>query len=90
MTLFSEARQPSLRPERFINKWMSVQFGEKQAAQERFLDICRMVGHATPGDYGNPAAFTFEKWVPGGIGDAYLEERFGWESRGAMGIWTGR
>ena len=85
MTLFSEARQPSLRPERFINKWMSVQFGEKQAAQEMFLDICRMVGHATPGDYGNPAAFTFEKWVPGGFADAYLEERFGWEFKGSDG-----
>lgn len=83
MTLFTEPQQPSLRPERFINKWMSVQFGEKQAAQEMFIDICRMVGHATPGEYGDREAFTFEKWVPGGFADAYLEERFGWEFKGS-------
>ena len=83
MTLFAQPQQPSLRPEPFIRKWLGVQFGEKQAAQEMFLDLCRLVGHPTPGEYGNPEAFTFEKWVPGGFADAYLEERFGWEFKGS-------
>ncbi len=48
-----------------------------------FLDICRMVGHPTPGEYGNPEAFTFEKKVPVGSADAYLEEHFGWEFKGS-------
>ena len=50
-----------------------------------FLDICRLVDHPTPREYGNPDAFTFEKWVPGGFADAYLEERFGWEFKGDDG-----
>lgn len=44
-----------------------------------FLDICALVEHPTPGDYGDPEVFTFEKWIPGGSADAYLEGHFGWE-----------
>ena len=68
-----------MRPEEFIAKWRNVQFGEKQASQEMFLDICALVEHPTPGAVGNPDVFTFEKWVPGGFADAYYEEHFGWE-----------
>ena len=66
-------------PGDFIAKWVDSPFGEKQASQEMFTDICKLVGHPTPGEYGDPNAFTFEKWVPGGFADAYLEGRFGWE-----------
>ena len=48
-----------------------------------FLDICRLVGHPTPVEYRNPDAFTFEKTVPVGSADAYLEEHFGWEFKGS-------
>ena len=68
-----------MTPQQFIAKWPGVTFGEKQASQEMFLDICALVGHPTPVAYGNPEVFTFEKAVPGGFADAYLEERFGWE-----------
>ena len=68
-----------MTPQQFIDKWRSIGFGEKQASQEMFLDLCALVGHPTPVAYGNPDAFTFEKWVPGGFADAYLEDRFGWE-----------
>lgn len=44
-----------------------------------FLDLCALVEHPTPGDYGDPDIFTFEKWIPGGSADAYLEGHFGWE-----------
>ena len=74
---------PAMRPEEFIAKWRDVEFGERQASQEMFLDICRLVGHPTPGEFGDSQAFTFEKWVPGGFADAYLEERFGWEFKGS-------
>ena len=47
-----------------------------------FLDVCALVGHPTPVAYGDADAFTFEKWVPGGFADAYLEDRFGWEFKG--------
>ena len=70
-------------PDVFITKWKNVDFGEKQASQEMFLDICALVGHPTPIEYGDKDAFTFEKWVPGGFADAYLEGCFGWEFKGS-------
>ena len=48
-----------------------------------FLDICGLVGHPTPVEYGDNQVFTFEKWVPGGFADAYLEGSFGWEFKGS-------
>ena len=74
---------PSMTPQQFIAKWHDISFGEQQAAQEMFLDICALVGHPSPVAYGNPDVFTFEKWVPSGFADAYLEERFGWEFKGS-------
>ena len=74
---------PAMRPDEFIAKWRDVEFGERQASQEMFLDICRLAGHPTPGEFGDSQAFTFEKRVPGGSADAYLEERFGWEFKGS-------
>ena len=74
-----------MTPAEFIAKWKDTTFGERQASQEQFIDICRLVGHATPGEYRNPEAFTFEKRVPIGSADAYLEEHFGWEFKGSDG-----
>ena len=71
-----------MRPDEFIAKWQNIQFGEKQASQEMFLDICALVEHPTPVSLNNPDVFTFEKWVPGGFADAYLEGHFGWEFKG--------
>ena len=71
-----------MQPEEFVAKWRNVQFGEKQASQEMFLDICVLAEHDTPVAFGNPEVFTFEKWVPGGFADAYYEEHFGWEFKG--------
>ena len=68
-----------MQPDQFVAKWRQVNFGEKQASQEMFLDICALVDHPTPVSYGYRDAFTFEKSVPGGSADAYLEGHFGWE-----------
>ena len=79
---------PTMTPQAFVAKWNAsggLEFGEKQASQEMFLDLCGLVGHPTPVAYGNADAFTFEKWVPGGFADAYLEDRFGWEFKGDDG-----
>ena len=72
-----------MSPTAFVAKWLGSNFGEKQASQEMFLDICGVLGHPTPGDYGDKDVFTFEKPVPGGVPDAYLEGRFGWEFKGS-------
>lgn len=83
MTLRIESREPTLTPMEFIAKWHDTRFGERQASQTFFNDICALVGHPTPADYQNPEAFSFDKWVPGGFADAYLEGRFGWEFKGS-------
>ena len=72
-----------MKPEEFVAKWTKVDFGESQASPELFLDLCRLVGHPTPVEYGDHDAFTLEKWVPGGFADAYLENRFAWEFKGS-------
>ena len=74
--------EPRMHPEQFVAKWRNINFGEKQASQEMFLDLCAVVGHPSPVDYADQQRFTFEKWVPAGFADAYLEGRFGWEFKG--------
>ena len=81
-TATPESLTGEMRPDEFIAKWQNIQFGEKQASQEMFLDICALVEHPTPVSLNNPDVFTFEKWVPGGFADAYLEGHFGWEFKG--------
>ena len=66
----------------FMAKWGQTDFGERQAAQPFFDDICRLVGHPTTSEAQDPENFTFEKRVPGGFADAYLYNRFGWEFKG--------
>ena len=74
---------PTITPREFTGRWRDAGFGERQGAQSFFNDLCGLVGHATPAGYGDPEAFTFEKWVPGGFADAYFEEHFGWEFKTA-------
>ena len=68
-----------MQPQQFIERWRNTPFGERQGAQSFFNDICDLVGHRTPADFGDLEVFTFEKRVPGGFADAYYEEHFGWE-----------
>ena len=79
MTTFIQPQEPTLTPMQFIARWQDTAFGEKQASQEMFLDLCALVGHPTPAAYGRPERFTFEKPVPGGFADAYKEGHFAWE-----------
>ena len=78
-----EAVEPTMTPQEFIQRWRNVGFGERQAAQTWFNDLLRVVGHPDPIEVGDPERFTFEKRVPGGSADAYLEGCFGWEFKGA-------
>ena len=72
-----------MQPEAFVAKWRNINFGEKQASQEMFLDICALVEHPTPVAHGDRDAFTLEKRVPNGVADAYLEGNFVWEFKGS-------
>src|SRR5208337_4035707 len=54
-----------MTPQEFIRKWKPVALTERSAAQQHFLDLCRLFDHPTPveddpvGDH-----FTFEKGAP--------------------------
>ena len=75
--------EPTMTPQEFIQRWRNVGFGERQAAHLWFADLLRVVGHPDPIEVSDPERFTFEKRVPGGSADAYLEGCFGWEFKGA-------
>jgi type II restriction/modification system DNA methylase subunit YeeA len=79
---------PSLTPQEFVNKWRKSTLKERAAAQEHFIDLCRLVGHQTPAE-ADPAGnfFTFEAGATkqtGGQGwaDVWMKGAFAWEYKG--------
>jgi hypothetical protein len=51
-----------MTPQDFIRKWKTHALTERAAAQEHFIDLCRLLGHPTPAeDDPNGDHFTFEK-----------------------------
>ncbi|MBZ9662506.1 class I SAM-dependent DNA methyltransferase [Mesorhizobium sp. ESP-6-4] len=74
-----------MTPTAFIQKWRRAQLGERQSAQEHFLDICALVGHPSPTQEDpNGEFFAFEKGankLGGGKGfaDVWKKGYFAWE-----------
>ncbi|BBU62545.1 DNA methyltransferase yeeA [Methylosinus sp. C49] len=74
-----------MTPLEFIRKWKVHALTERAAAQEHFIDLCRMFEHPTPAE-ADPSGenFTFEKGVSktgGGDGwaDVWKKGFFAWE-----------
>ena len=77
-----------MTPQDFVAKWRASTLKERSAAQEHFIDLCRLLGHPTPAE-ADPAgtSFTFEAGVAklkGGQGWADVWKRgfFAWEYKG--------
>ena len=73
-----------MTPEQFIDKWSRADRTERQAAQEHFIDLCRVLGEPTPNEATDPDDYTFEKGVnkidgTGGFADVWKRGCFGWE-----------
>ncbi|MBG0811653.1 class I SAM-dependent DNA methyltransferase [Methylosinus sp. H3A] len=74
-----------MTPVEFIRKWKVHALTERAAAQEHFIDLCRMFEHPTPAEAGpDGASFTFERGVSktgGGDGwaDVWKKGFFAWE-----------
>jgi type II restriction/modification system DNA methylase subunit YeeA len=73
-----------MTPEQFIGKWNRSNRTERQAAQEHFIDLCRMLGEPTPNEADDPDAYSFEKGVSktdgrAGFADVWKRGHFGWE-----------
>jgi very-short-patch-repair endonuclease/type II restriction/modification system DNA methylase subunit YeeA len=77
-----------LTPQDFVSKWKRVTARERQTVQEHFLDVCALVGHATPNEYDpSGTKFAFEMGAAktsGGNGWADVAKLgyFGWEYKG--------
>jgi type II restriction/modification system DNA methylase subunit YeeA len=68
----------------FIDKWGRADRTERQAAQEHFIDLCRMLGEPTPNEAADPGAYSFEKGASKidsspGFADVWKRGHFGWE-----------
>jgi len=50
-----------MTPEALIDKWSRADRTERQAAQEHFGDLCRVLGEPTPNEAAEPDGYTFEK-----------------------------
>ncbi|MCJ7737358.1 MAG: class I SAM-dependent DNA methyltransferase, partial [Anaerolineae bacterium] len=82
--------QSSITPREFVNKWQHASnLKERSAAQEHFIDLCRMLGHPTPAELDPEGkSFCFEAGAAkhgGGQGWADVWKRgfFAWEYKGA-------
>jgi len=80
--------RPTLSPQEFVAKWRKATLKERSAAQEHFIDLCRLVGHPTPAE-ADPTGqtFTFEAGASkqrGGQGwaDVWKRGYFAWEYKG--------
>jgi type II restriction/modification system DNA methylase subunit YeeA len=67
----------------FIDKWTRADRNERQAAQEHFIDLCRLLGEPTPNE-GDADAYSFEKGLSkadggNGFADVWMRGHFGWE-----------
>jgi hypothetical protein len=68
----------------FIDKWSHADRTERQAAQEHFIDLCRVLDEPTPNEAADPGAYSFEKGaskIDGspGFADVWKRGHFGWE-----------
>ena len=75
-------------PAEFAAKWKGNTRTEKAAAQEHFIDLCRLLGQPTPND-ADPTGewYAFEKGAgkaEGGEGfaDVWMRDHFAWEYKG--------
>ncbi len=83
---------PTLSPQAFVAKWRSATLKERSAAQEHFIDLCRLVGHPTPAE-SDPTGtqFTFEAGADKPCGgtswaDVWKRGFFAMEYRGDVGF----
>jgi len=74
-----------MTPRDFIRKWQTADLKERSAAQEHFIDLCRLFDHPTPTEADRTGAeYAFEKGVTktgggDGFADVWKRGYFAWE-----------
>jgi type II restriction/modification system DNA methylase subunit YeeA len=77
-----------MTPQEFIHKWRPSQLRERQASQEHFIDLCRLLGEPTPAEIdseGTSYCFDYGASKIGGedgFADVWKKGCFGWEYKG--------
>ena len=77
-----------MTPNKFIAKWQASELKESSAAQEHFIDLCRLLGEPTPAeDDPTGERYCFERGArkdTGGDGwaDVWKRGHFAWEYKG--------
>lgn len=77
-----------MTPQDFIEKWTAAELKERSAAQEHFIDLCRLLDEPTPGEVDPTGeTYSFEKGAvktsgAGGWADVWKRGHFGWEYKG--------
>ena len=77
-----------MTPNKFIAKWQASELKESSAAQEHFIDLCRLLGEPTPAeDDPTGKRYCFERGArkdTGGDGwaDVWKRGHFAWEYKG--------
>ncbi|MFG1297698.1 class I SAM-dependent DNA methyltransferase [Xanthobacter variabilis] len=77
-----------MTPHEFIAKWQNSKLKERAAAQEHFIDLCRLLGEKTPAEVDSEGRdYAFEvgatKTTGGkGFADVFKRGCFGWEYKG--------
>ncbi|HLF56864.1 MAG TPA: DNA methyltransferase, partial [Thermoanaerobaculia bacterium] len=77
-----------MTPREFVRKWRAAELKERSAAQEHFLDLCRMLDHPTPAeDDPKGERFCFERGAEkrdgqDGWADVWKRGFFAWEYKG--------
>jgi type II restriction/modification system DNA methylase subunit YeeA len=78
----------TLSPQDFVAKWKQSTLRERASSQEHFIDVCRLIGHATPAE-ADPSGtwYAFEAGATkqsGGDGwaDVWKKGCFAWEYKG--------
>ena len=77
-----------MTPNEFIAKWHASELKERSAAQEHFIDLCRLLGEPTPAE-ADPKGdhYCFERGAlkdsgRGGWADVWKRHCFAWEYKG--------
>jgi type II restriction/modification system DNA methylase subunit YeeA len=79
---------PTLTPREFVDKWRHATLKERSASQEHFIDVCRLIGHATPAEADRTGeSFAFEVGADkaqggSGFADVWKKGFFAWEYKG--------
>ena len=77
-----------MTPNEFIAKWHASELKERSAAQEHFIDLCRLLGEPTPaeadpkGDHYCFERGAFKDSGGGGWADVWKRHCFAWEYKG--------